>query len=416
MRKGPFPLRKPPSPSRKVSHPARETLRAVKGPRVIVHVDLDAFYASAEVLDDPSLRGKPLVVGGHPTRGVVLTANYEARKFGIRSALPMSRAVKLCDHLVVVPPRFARYSELSRKFFEVLHRYSPLVEGLSVDEAFLDLTGTELLLGPPEEAVRRMRADILRETGLHASAGIAPVKFAAKIGSDVAKPNGQLFVDQAGLNAFLDPLPVGRLFGVGPKTEAALKSARVKTIGDLRRASPKQLEWALGGDLAGLQALARGEDDREVVPDREAKSVGAEETFDEDVDDLDTVETYLLEQAERVASRMRRTGVAAAGVTLKYKLHDFRLVTRQTTLPRATNDGPTLFAAVKKLLHAHRPPEPIRLCGVSAHSLGPPPAPELFARHDDRQDKVNAALDAVRAKFGDKAMTRARLLGLGDDD
>lgn len=389
-------------------------------PRVIVHVDLDAFYASVEVLDNPSLAGKPLVVGSLSPRSVVLTASYEARKFGIRSAIPMSFALSRCDHLIVVPPRMNRYREMSEKFFEILNRYSPLVEGLSVDEAFLDFTGSERLMGPPAEAVQRMRADIRRETGLAASAGIAPVKFAAKIGSDFAKPNGQVEVTQDGLIAFLDPLPVGRLFGVGPKTEASLKSARIRTIKDLRLANPKDVSWAVGNSLAGLQALARGEDDREVVPDREQKSIGAEETFDEDIDDLDVIETYLFEQSERVARHLRRAHKMTTGVTLKYKLFDFRLVTRQTTLAHPTDDGPTIFAAAKTLLHKNRPPSPIRLCGVSAHSLVAPPPPDLFSRIDDRKEKVNAALDAVNAKFGKKTMARARTLstnsGQGNED
>lgn len=381
-------------------------------PRTIVHVDLDAFYAAAEVLDDPSLAGRPLVVGGHPTRGVVLTASYEARKYGIRSAMPMSRATRLCAELIVVPPRFRRYVELSERFFDVLGRFSPLVEGLSLDEAFLDLTGTERLHGAPERAVARMRREILAETGLRASAGIAPVKFAAKIGSDAAKPNGQMLITQETLLAFLSPLPVARLWGVGPKTEEALRRARIQTIGQLREADPRRLALLVGNDLATLQARARGEDERRVEPDRETKSIGAEETFDEDTSDLDVIETHLLEQSERVAARLRRAGLAATGVTLKYKLADFRLVTRQTTLGRATNDGPTLFHAIQVLLRKHPPGAPLRLCGVSTHGLGAPPPPGLFDTADRRQDRLNEALDQVRAKFGKDAVTRARLLTL----
>jgi DNA polymerase-4 len=389
-------------------------MRPVERPPVIVHVDLDAFYASVEIRDDPSLRGKPVVVGGHPTRGVVTAASYEARKYGVHSAMPMSRALRACPHLVVIKPRIAHYAAVSEQFFEVLHRYSPLVEGLSLDEAFLDFTGNEALFGPTMDAVRRMRAEIRAAIGLAASAGIAPVKFAAKIATDLAKPDGQLEVHADELQAFLDPLPAGRLFGVGPKTEIALKSARVRTIGDLRLARPDQLSFAGVGDASHLQALARGEDERRVVGDREAKSMGAEETFDEDLEDIEAIETYLLEQAERVASRLRRNGVAAAGVTLKYKLDDFRLVTRQTTLDRPTSDGTAIFTAVRALLNAHPPPRPIRLCGVSAHNLGPPPQRELFTQRDDRKDKLNAAIDALREKFGDDAITRARLLGKKD--
>ena len=380
-----------------------------------MHVDLDAFYASVEVRDNPALAGKPVVVGGHASRGVVLAASYEARKFGVRSAMPMSWALRACPQLLVVRPRMHHYAEVSDQFFAVLHRYSPHVEGLSLDEAFLDFTGSEALLGSPMDAVRRLRAEVREATGLAASAGMAPVKFAAKIVTDLAKPDGQIEVLAEDLVSFLDPLPVGRLLGVGPKTEATLKSAGLRTIGDIRRADAERLTWHLGGDHAHLQALARGEDTREVVSDREAKSVGAEETFDHDIEDLETIETYLLGQSERVAARLRRAEVVTRGVTLKYKFDDFKLVTRQVTV-EPTNDGRALFDAVRDLLHKHPPSRPIRLCGVSAHSLGPPPPPTLFGSSAKKRDKLNATLDSVREKFGTKAIMRARLLELDDED
>ncbi len=383
--------------------------------RVIVHVDLDAFYASVEIRDNPELKGKPVVVGGHMQRGVVLAASYEARKFGIRSAMPMAWAMRACPHLVVVKPRMHHYAAISDQFFDVLHRYSPAVQGLSLDEAFLDLTGTEALLGSPSEATWKLRAEVRAATGLAASAGIAPVMFAAKIATDLAKPDGQLEVLPENLVSFLDPLPVGRLFGVGPKTETALKSAGLRTVGDLRRADEETLRWRLGGDFGHLLAQARGEDSRAVESDREAKSVGAEETFDRDIDDLETIETYLLGQSERVAARLRRSGVIARGVTLKYKYEDFKLVTRQITID-PTNDGATLFAAARTLLARHPPDRPIRLCGVNAHSLGPPAAPELFARPNDKRDRLNATVDAVREKFGSDAIVRARLLTIDESE
>jgi DNA polymerase-4 len=382
--------------------------------RVIAHVDLDAFYASVEIRDNPSLRGLPVVVGGHEKRGVVTAASYEARKYGIRSAMPMAWAHRACPKLVVVRPRMRHYAAISDQFFDVLHRYSPLVQGLSLDEAFLDLTGSESLLGPPMEAIKRLREEVRKETGLACSSGIAPVKFAAKIATDVAKPDGQMEVTQEGLIAFLDPLPIGRLFGVGPKTEQALKSVGIRTIGDLRRVDADHLRYRLQGDYSHLQALARGEDPRVVESDYEAKSVGAEETFDRDIEDEETIETYLLGQAERVAARLRRTGVVASGVTLKYKYEDFQLVTRQRVI-EPTNDGLALFEAVRKLLQEHRPNRPIRLCGVSAHSLGPPPPKELFAKPNDKRDRLNAVLDSVRDKFGRDAITRARLLTLDEE-
>jgi DNA polymerase-4 len=397
------------------NRPTRAKLGFVQHRRVIVHVDLDAFYASVEIHDNPALRGLPVVVGGHAQRGVVTAASYEARKYGVRSAMPMSWALRACPSLVVVRPRMQRYAEVSDQFFEVLSHYSPLVQGLSLDEAFLDLTGTQALLGTPLEAVSRLRKEVRDVTGLACSAGIAPVKFAAKIVTDLAKPDGQIEVLAENLVALLDPLAVGRLFGVGAKTEAVLKSAGIRTIGQLRLADPEHLRFRLGNDFSHLQTLARGEDPREVESDLEAKSVGAEETFDRDVEDLETIETYLLGQAERVAGRLRRSGVVASGVTLKYKYEDFKLVTRQSTV-EPTNDGTALYLAARQLLHAHRPQRPIRLCGVSAHGIGPPPAPELFAKPNDKRDRLNAALDSVREKFGRDAITRARLLTLDNDD
>jgi len=391
-------------------------MTGVDRPRVIAHVDLDAFYASVEIRDNPELAHKPVVVGGSIRRGVVTAASYEARKYGVHSAMPMARAVRLCPHLVVVKMRMGRYVEASEQFFDVLRHYSPTVEGLSVDEAFLDLTGTEALLGPPMDAVRRLRAEVRETTRLAASAGIAPLKFAAKIATDLAKPDGQIEVKAEALQAFLDPLPVGRIFGVGPKTEAALKRAGIRLVRDLREARPERLRQALGGEASALVALARGEDPRAVVGDREARSIGAEETFEQDLEDFEDIETYLLGQAERIASRLRHAKLVAGGVTLKYKLNDFKLVTRQTTLEPPTSDGSALFGAVRALLHTHPPSRPIRLCGVSAHALGPRPQPALFEEVDGRRDRLNAALDTVRDKFGDRAITRARLLERAHDE
>lgn len=382
---------------------------------VIAHVDLDAFYASVEIRDDPSLRGRPVVVGGQSDRSVVAAASYEARRFGIHSAMPMVRARKACKDLVVITPRIGHYAAESERFFQILGRYSPLVEGLSLDEAFLDLTGTATLLGPPAVAIANLRKEVMDTLGLACSAGIAPVKFVAKIASDLAKPNGQLEVSAQNLLATLHPLPVSRLWGVGKTREAELAKAGLKTIGDLARTDLAALRARIGDEAARhLHALANGRDDRAIVPDREAKSMGAEETFETDLRDPELISLYLLEQAERVAARLRRNGLTATGVTLKYKLADFTLVTRQATIP-ATADGPTLHRTVARLLAQNPPKGPIRLVGLSASKLGPPPLPDLLSASDpgdEKRARLNATLDEIRQRHGQSALQRARLLEL----
>lgn len=386
--------------------------------KVIVHVDLDAFYASVEVRDNPAYRGRPLVVGGEGRRSVVMAASYEARRFGVHSAMPMMRARALCRDLVVAVPRMSQYMADSAAFFRILGRWSPLVEGLSLDEAFVDLSGTEVLFGDPEDAVRRLRAEVRDELGLACSAGIAPVKFVAKIGSDVAKPDGQVRVHDGDVQAFLDPLPVGRLWGVGEKTEAILKMLGIQTIGDLRRTDVSLLMHKLGPHQSQhLSALAHGRDDRVVVSERDAKSIGTEETFERDITDHEQIRAYLLGQSERVAARLRENGLVARGVTLKYKLKDFTLVTRQTSFVASSDDGKVIYDAVCALLAANPPVAPIRLCGVSAHKLEPRPLPGLFDQKNleatEKRARLNAALDGIHAKHGDKSIVRARLLDLG---
>ncbi len=398
-------------------------------PRVIAHVDLDAFYASVEIRDDPRLEGRPVVVGGSSDRGVVAAASYEARRFGVHSAMPMVRARRACPGLVVVPPRMAHYAAESRRFFEILGRWSPAVEGLSLDEAFLDLSGTERLFGPPELAIGKLRAEVREELGLACSAGIAPVKFVAKILSDTAKPDGQRRVDSAGLLAFIHPLPVSRLWGVGKRREEELRMTGLRTIGDIARADLDVLVRKLGREAAlHLRALAEGRDTREVTPDRDTKSVGSEETFEVDVRDPETLSLHLLAHAEKVAWRLRRLGGRAAGVTLKYKLHDFRLVTRQMRV-EPTDDAGALHRASVKLLAEHPPPSPVRLIGLSAFALvlpgaaepgsapvaltldfgDAPVAPEC-AGSAPKTSRLNAVLDDIRARHGKAAVLRAGLL------
>ncbi|MFY0574489.1 DNA polymerase IV [Cystobacter fuscus] len=389
--------------------------------RAIIHVDMDAFYASVEQRDRPELRGKPLIVGGDARRGVVVAASYEVRKYGVRSALPMARAMKMAPHAIVVKPRFHAYSEASEQVFSIFERYTPLIEPLSLDEAFLDVTASVGLFGSPADIARRIRKEIAAETGLPSSAGIAAVKFVAKIASDVAKPNGQREVRAEETVAFLAALPVGRLWGVGPKTEEGLKRAGLETIGDVARRDVAWMEARFGSAGRHLWELAQGIDPREVVPDREAKSVGAEDTFDEDMTGLDALSPYIHSQALRVGRRMRRAGVKGRVVQLKVKFADFTLITRRTTLPSPTDDGQTLYRVARELLEKAHEDKPVRLTGVSMQELGGGAEPRqlgLFSEPEapKRSDKLNAALDRIAERFGSKAVTTADVAGSAEAD
>ena len=373
---------------------------------------MDAFYASVEQRDDPALRGKPVIVGGHPTRGVVLAASYEVRPFGVRSAMPMSRALKQAPHAIVVAPRPAAYAEASEQVFAIFEAVTPLVEPLSLDEAFLDVTGSQALFGAPAVIAAALRERIAREVRLPASAGIAEVKFAAKIASDLAKPNGQREVPKEGTRAFLAPLPVSKLWGVGPKTDELLRGLGLKTIGDVANKDADWLVGKLGSSGRHLWELSWGIDDRPVVPDREAKSIGAEDTFDEDVSDLAVLKAQVHAQATRVARRLRRAGAKTRVVQLKLKLSDFTLLTRRTTLAEATDDGQALYREAVALLERTPLEQAVRLTGVSAQELqGSAAQLSLFAPAPRRSDKLNAALDKIAERFGSGAVVTADLAG-----
>jgi len=386
--------------------------------RAIIHVDMDAFYASVEQRDNPSLRGKPIIVGGHAQRGVVVAASYEVRPFGVRSAMPMARALKAAPHAIVVKPRFSAYAEASEHVFAIFERYTPLIEPLSLDEAFLDVTASVGLFGSPADIARRIRKEIADELSLPASAGIAPVKFVAKIASDLAKPNGQREVRPEETVAFLAALPVSRLWGVGPKTEEALKVAGLRTIGDVAAREVDWLEERLGSSGRHLWELSQGIDSREVVPDRAAKSVGAEDTFEEDLTGVDALRPHVHSQALRVGRRLRRAGVKGRVVQLKLKFADFTLITRRTTLREATDDGQTLYRTALELLERSHEGKPIRLTGVSVQLDEVPPQLGLFPAAPPRTAKLNAALDRITERFGSKAITTADIAGseAPDDD
>jgi DNA polymerase IV len=389
--------------------------------RAIVHLDMDAFYASVEQRDDASLRRRPVIVGGHSKRGVVLAASYEVRPLGVRSAMPMARALRLAPQAVVVPPRFHAYAEASEQVFAIFERYTPLVEPLSLDEAFLDVTGSRSLFGPPAGIASRIRSEIARELELPCSAGIAAVKFVAKIASDIAKPNGQREVPAAETNAFLRPLPVSRLWGVGPKLEGTLHTLGLHTVGDVAAVDRQLLIEQLGETGRHLAALARGEDERVVVPDRQAKSIGAEDTFEEDIDALDVLQRAVHAQALRVGRRLRRAGLRARAVQLKLKLADFTLLTRRRTLEAPTDDGQRLYREVSELL-AHTPrQQAVRLTGVSAQELVVGRGQlGLFAEPAGRAERLNATLDAIAARYGQAAVNPAdvadREAGTTEDD
>lgn len=373
---------------------------------------MDAFYASVEQRDSPALRGKPLIVGGHAQRGVVLAASYEVRPFGVRSAIPMARAIKLAPHAIVVPPRFAAYVDASEAVFRVFERYTPQIEPLSLDEAFLDVSGSRGLFGTAAALAKRIREEIRREVELPASAGIADVKFVAKIASDFAKPNGQHEVAPGTSREFLAPLPISRLWGVGPKTEEVLKRLGLNTIGDV---ATKDLEWLgakLGSSAQHFWELARGIDPRDVVSDRESKSVGAQDTFEEDLLGEEALKPHLHSQALRVGRRLRKSGLKARCVQLSVKYSDFTQITRRLTLDEATDDGQTLYRRALELLQKADLRRRIRLTGVSGQELiGGAPQLALFA--DDaapaKNTKLNAALDAIASKFGSKAVVTADL-------
>jgi DNA polymerase-4 len=384
--------------------------------RVILHADMDAFYASVEQRDRPELRGRPVIVGGTGPRGVVAAASYEARRFGVRSAIPTAQARSLCPEGVFLRGDMRRYVRESERIFEIFARFTPLVEGLSLDEAFLDLTGTQRLFGPPAEVGRRLRAEVRGEIGLAVSVGIAPIKLVAKIASELAKPDGLLEVAPERVREFLDPLPVERLPGVGPVACERLVALGLRRIGDLARADAKRLERALGRFGAEAARLARGEDLREVLPWREPVSYGEENTFERDVSDRATLEAALAGHAEAVARRLRRDGLRGRTVVVKLKLgrrrapgpRGYPLLTRRTTLSEATDDGAAITRAARDLLARAGPPEPVRLVGVSVAGLEPREAPQLglFAPAPERarRERLNRALDALARRFGAEAV------------
>ncbi len=382
----------------------------MSGARTILHVDMDAFFASVEQRDHPEWRGKPVLVGSPERRGVVAAASYEARAFGCRSAMPMVVALRKCPQAVVVSPRHGRYGDVSDHVFAILSTATPLVEPLSVDEAFLDVSGTERLFGPPRALGERLREQIRRELRLTASVGIAPNKFLAKIASDLCKPDGLLEVTPDRVDDVLLPLPVERLWGVGPKTAARLREAGLATVADVRSRAVDDLVARFGALGEHVHFLALGRDDRRVEPEAEAKSIGHEETFPYDLEEAEDVRAVLLGQCEAVGRRVRRAGRRARGVTVKIRYGDFETVTRAATLRAATDSTADLWAAAKDLFDRWAAADfrPVRLIGVSASRFEAGPHQlDLFEDPErERRRRLDAALDDLHRRFGSDAIRR----------
>ena len=378
----------------------------MRGTATILHVDLDAFFASVEQLDDPSLAGRPVVVGGLGPRGVVSTASYEARRFGVHSAMPMARARKLCPQAEYRAPRMARYVEFSERVMDILRSITPLVEQLSIDEAFLDVAGVRRLLGEPEEIAATIRARVQAETGLHASIGVASTKFLAKLAGDMAKPDGLAVVAPGTEKEFLAPLPVSRLWGVGPATGKKLARLGLTTIGEIAELDEAVLVRALGNALGHhLHALANNDDDRAVVPEREAKSIGAEETFPADLHTPDACERELVHLADRACARLRSAGLVARTVTLKIRFGNFETRTKARTLPAATNMRAEVFATARELLAGFDVARGVRLLGVSLSQLADVPTVQpTLDLTGERRAAVERAVDQVRGRFGTNAI------------
>ncbi|MBM3473367.1 MAG: DNA polymerase IV [Armatimonadetes bacterium] len=380
--------------------------------RRIIHLDMDAFYASIEQRDRPELRGRPVVVGGSVEgRGVVSAASYEARQFGIRSAMPSTRARRLCPHAVFLRVDMPKYVAVSRQVMGILRDVTPLVEPISLDEAFLDVTGSQTLFGDAIQIARGLKQRIRDELQLTGSVGIAVNKLLAKLASDLEKPDGFVVVPEGREAEFIASLPISKLWGVGPATAARLEAVGLTTIGQIAQCPPSLLEARLGNQAAGLQQLARGIDDRPVVPDQEAKSISAETTFAEDTDDVEFLHRVLLELADEVGERLRKAQRMARTVSLKLRFPDFKTISRDATLPEPTIAGLVIYDEAKRLLvRANLRRRKVRLIGVGVTNLTDERQLGLFDEGPQRAERTEQAMDRLRERFGRDAIRRAALL------
>jgi DNA polymerase-4 len=375
---------------------------------------MDAFYASVEQRDDPGLRGKPVIVGGTGNRGVVAAASYEVRRFGVHSAMPMREALRRCPEAICVRPRIAHYSAVSNQIFDVFHEFTPLVQGLSLDEAFLDVTGSIGALGPAEEIGAEIKRRIRERTQLTASVGVAPNKLVAKIASDLRKPDGLLVVRPDEVRSLLDPLPIRRLFGLGAKTAPKVEALGIRTLGELSRANPARLRPIFGRHTERVQQRAAGIDDRPVVPDRDERQISAEETFETDISDPARLHAEVVRLADRTSARLRTRDLAASCVTVKIRRKDFTTYTRQRHIEPATQETRVVTAVALELLHEWLRAQPraaLRLLGVGVSELAPAAQLDLFtAPQTARNRELDAAVDRIRERFGKVALKPASSL------
>jgi len=379
---------------------------------MILHVDMDAFYASVEERENPRLKGQPLVVGGDPqARGVVAAANYAARKFGIHSAMPMARAMRLCPQLTRIRPRMDLYVQVSSQLREIFFRYTPVIEPLSLDEAFLEVSGSERLFGSAVEIARRIKSDVREDLSLIASVGVAANKFLAKLASDLGKPDGLLEVPMDRIQEFLDPLPVSRLWGVGSAAHTSLRQLGVHSIADLRRCSPALLQAQLGKWSGQLLELAQGIDHRRVLAHSASKSISHETTFDRDVAEMNTLRSCLFDLTEQVASRARHKGCQGKTVNLKVRYGDFRTLTRSHTLTSPSDNTQILWQCVVAMFEdiVAAQPGPLRLIGMGLSGLlaGDQNQGDLFAGEDNAQaSQLDEVADQINARFGHHTLQR----------
>ncbi len=383
----------------------------------IIHIDMDAFFASVEQLDNPTLRGKPVIVGGRPGgRGVVCAASYEARVFGIHSAMPLKTATRLCPNGIFLPVRFERYAQVTTQIREIFHRYTPIVEPLSGDEAFLDIKGSESLFGSAETIGRQIKKNILDETGLTASVGIAPNKFLAKLASDLKKPNGFVIINPEQVHEILEPLPVGKIWGVGKKAELRLHALGYKTIGQIAKADPNALNMAFGPSAIHLYELAHGIDSRLVTPDRVAKSLSADTTFSEDTENKEVLRDKLLELVEHLGMRLRSRGIRTAVIEVKLRSSDFETRSVSKTLAEPANETLILWKESKILLEKLFGYKllPARMISLGASRLvrqGEIQRGLFEVQEFKKLGAIDKTMDAIKEKFGSDSIGRGSFLG-----